>query len=506
MMSNKFYNFNILFLLLVLIIACSHNNNNEFIKNKNSYKINYNNYFEPKNENKNIKISFDTFVTSFDPYSPDSDMASFLTKAVYSTLFTIDPSTGHIEKNLIEEYSINDNGLFYFMKLKDGIRFHDGSKLTSYDVIASINLLKTVLKNSKIYNIFFSNNKELTILPISELSFSIEIDSPNAMIIKGLTSYPVLKKEYAQEIENSFLLNIDSQKLINIEHAIGTGAFYLSKIDMENSLIVLNKNKDYFKKEKSLPYTDKISITINSKKKGDIIVLKDKSKKKELNGYKLIDTGENGEAIVLCFSNNGITENKNFRKFICETVPLYYLNKNKLAKKIDLSFSQNNMAHFGKNNINILIYKEEKKLLKLALLIKSMYSDKKIEATIINVNYTTFLESIKKKEGFDFALFYYKISPYNLSFLNLATDDFSLFDVKNQLSLLENIKYTETYYKQIELIKALQNNLMDDYQYLLLDKKRDYYLVSNKIRNFKVNSTVEEGINLNTIEHIFKEK
>jgi len=56
---------------------------------------------------------------------------------VYDTLFAMD-TKGEIQPQMIDTYKVSDDGLTYDFKLRDGMTFHDGSPVTSNDVIASL--------------------------------------------------------------------------------------------------------------------------------------------------------------------------------------------------------------------------------------------------------------------------------------------------------------------------------------------------------------------------------
>ena len=55
---------------------------------------------------------------------------------IYETLMTRDESNAPIHE-LAESHEVSDDGLTYTFKLRDGITFHNGKKMTSADVLAS---------------------------------------------------------------------------------------------------------------------------------------------------------------------------------------------------------------------------------------------------------------------------------------------------------------------------------------------------------------------------------
>ena len=56
----------------------------------------------------------------------------------YSTLLKFDPNNyPNVVGDLAESWSVSPDGLVYEFKLRDGVRFHDGTPLTSRDVVAT---------------------------------------------------------------------------------------------------------------------------------------------------------------------------------------------------------------------------------------------------------------------------------------------------------------------------------------------------------------------------------
>ena len=67
----------------------------------------------------------------------DADIATL----IYSGLFAYD-AQGQIQPNLADHYVVSEDSLTYTVTLKDGIRWHDGEKLTAQDVAFTLNIVK----------------------------------------------------------------------------------------------------------------------------------------------------------------------------------------------------------------------------------------------------------------------------------------------------------------------------------------------------------------------------
>jgi len=87
-----------------------------------------------------------------DPQTLDMSMAGGLTRItmqhVFESLFALD-SQLRPQPMLADSYTVSDDGLTYTIKLRTGIKFHDGSTMTAADVKASFDRWLAVSPNSK---------------------------------------------------------------------------------------------------------------------------------------------------------------------------------------------------------------------------------------------------------------------------------------------------------------------------------------------------------------------
>ena len=75
---------------------------------------------------------------SLDPHQETTFATIELVAPLYSTLLQLDPlSYPKIIGDLATEWKIVPDGLTYTFKIRQGVRFHDGSPLTATDVKAS---------------------------------------------------------------------------------------------------------------------------------------------------------------------------------------------------------------------------------------------------------------------------------------------------------------------------------------------------------------------------------
>ncbi len=80
-----------------------------------------------------LKVAFSADPAGFDPALGPSGMSHVVIEQVYSTLMSVDPDAVPY-LDLAEGYEASDDGLTYTFKLREGVKFHDGSPLTAEDV------------------------------------------------------------------------------------------------------------------------------------------------------------------------------------------------------------------------------------------------------------------------------------------------------------------------------------------------------------------------------------
>lgn len=143
---------------------------------------------------KEIKFASPVDVSSLDPRNATGTTTAQILAHIYSSLLKTD-ANGAIAKDLAESYeSVNDTT--WKFKLKEGITFHDGSKLTSEDVKYTIDTIKDKDKKFKLASDF----SFMTVNVTDELSFEIVTDQPFAALPLRLTYVKIIPKAYVERV------------------------------------------------------------------------------------------------------------------------------------------------------------------------------------------------------------------------------------------------------------------------------------------------------------------
>ena len=537
---------NIFISIIVIIInsGCGNKNKNngyKKIKGKDFVKIDYSKYVE-KPSNSEINIAFTEFPHTLNPYRAGIKSEFFLKKALFSSLFYLDPETGLPEKNLIERFNISNNGLEYYFTLRDNIKFNNGINLNTEDVIYSLELLKTVLKDSDFYKDFFILNQELIIEFISYNKFKISLDVPNGNLLYALSNFPIIPKGAAEIISDDIETFINYWEIKSDMNIIGSGPYIVDEITDEK--ITLTYNKYYFKKDKKendLPYTKTINIKFYNNKNNEILgflnndtdivsinlddynMLNKYFKKNNILKIRFIDTGFSKNRVLVaynCFRENSKSylKNNEFRKYLS-----FFIKKALDNKEADLGNYSVDKDFFKDSNhdgileykdgntifIRILAMEEEKEIINIVKKIKDVFEKLNFEVYLEIVPLHLFLEKMFINFDYDIGIFYYNFDPGIISYYQLLDKDvlsFYPYVYDNNISSERIIKkmkdciYTFSNKNQIEEIKKLQNILSEINQLFPIYIQNKYYLSKSTIYNLKINSSFEEGYNLRTIE------
>jgi len=181
---------------------------------------------------------------SLDPHQESTFANIQLVAPLYSTLLQFDPQAfGKIIGDLATEWKIAPDGLTYTFKLRQGVRFHDGSPLTATDVKATYDKIvgppegvRSVRKNA------YTAVQMIEAPDPATLIFRLRF--PSASLLGNLASpwnviYP---KKYLDRDPNYFKT-----------HVVGSGPFKF-KGYTRGSTFEGERNPDYFLKDR--PYLD----------------------------------------------------------------------------------------------------------------------------------------------------------------------------------------------------------------------------------------------------------
>ncbi len=153
---------------------------------------------------------------------------------IYDTLFATDENL-QIHPQMAEGYTVTDDGLLYTIKLRDGLRWHDGAPVTAKDCVASIARWG---KRDGMGQIMMSFLDKMEV--VDEKTFTIRLKEPWAPTIEALgkpnSNIPFMMPE------RSAMTDAHEQ----VKEQIGSGPFkFVADEWTPGSKVVYVKNEDY---------------------------------------------------------------------------------------------------------------------------------------------------------------------------------------------------------------------------------------------------------------------
>lgn len=218
------------------------------------------------NNDVSYNIAISKSINNLDPLLAYNNVE--LIKSIYSTIVDYKyDDLDNIYPNIAQEWNISSDRKTYNFKIREDIYFHNGRKLTAFDIKHTIERLANPLINPSTFNLFKDlpivglnkyrldckknlSEKEISgIVVLDDYLLQIKFEKPSPLYLKQL-SMPIFSIIPIEEIEK---WGKDFGK-----YPIGTGPFKLKNIS--NNTIELEKNNLYF--EKGLPKLNKLTYKV----------------------------------------------------------------------------------------------------------------------------------------------------------------------------------------------------------------------------------------------------
>ncbi len=186
-----------------------------------------------------LTVAMSTDATSLDPTNFNTDYSDMAMHQVYNNLITKNEK-GELVNSLAEDITEEDPTT-YTVKLREGVKFHNGETLTADDVIFS---LKRISESEK-YGPVFSNFANLE--KVDDLTVKITLKSPSGTFMESL-AHP-----------GASILNEKATNEGDMTKApVGTGPFVFKEW-VDNDHISFTANDEYWE---GRPVVDELEIRI----------------------------------------------------------------------------------------------------------------------------------------------------------------------------------------------------------------------------------------------------
>ena len=141
-------------------------------------------------------------VTSLDPHQGKETPAIQVNTQIFDTLVTVDPETNEVVPQIAESWEQTDDQTYVF-KIREGIKFHDGSDLTAEDVKFSLDRARNSAAVSYIVNFI----EEVTV--DDDHTVTVKTTAPYAPTLRNLAIpfAAIVPKAVVEADENAFIQN-----------------------------------------------------------------------------------------------------------------------------------------------------------------------------------------------------------------------------------------------------------------------------------------------------------
>lgn len=184
--------------------------------------------------NRTIRAVFHGDVPTFDPIWTTANMAAYHGGMIYDTLFGFDAN--HVpQPQMVGRHSLSDDKLTYTFELRDGLKWHDGTAVTTADIIPS---LKRWSARDGAGQHMMARVKDLSAK--DEKTFTLSLREPYGLVLDALakTSTPVCFMMRKKEAE--------TDPMQKIEQYVGSGPFTFNLDETKvGTQYVYDRNPNY---------------------------------------------------------------------------------------------------------------------------------------------------------------------------------------------------------------------------------------------------------------------
>ncbi|MFA5871810.1 MAG: peptide ABC transporter substrate-binding protein [Parcubacteria group bacterium] len=183
--------------------------------------------------------------------APGNDVDQDLCELIFSSLFKYD-ADGKLAPDLVESYEISDDKLTYTLKLKSGVKWHDGETFSSDDVLFTIQAIQDPAFKSPLRQSWQGVGVEA----VDESTINFILTTPYVFFLNNLT-VGILPRHIWEGVPPSNFILAD----YNLR-PVGTGPYEFSDIAKDNEGNILNfqliANDDYYDQK---PYIKSFNLS-----------------------------------------------------------------------------------------------------------------------------------------------------------------------------------------------------------------------------------------------------
>lgn len=191
---------------------------------------------EADGEEKGLVIPSASCVANLNPLLESYKEGVIMLNPLYDPLYVID--VNETRYYLAESYEVSEDGTSVTLKLKDGLKWHDGEPITADDVIFTMDVNADTNNGAGNTNVVILNDQPVKYEKVDDLTVKITLPMASA-------SYPALLGELTLIPEHVYGGNTSIVGAEANMSGIGSGPYKLREFKQDQYLI-FEKNEDYY--------------------------------------------------------------------------------------------------------------------------------------------------------------------------------------------------------------------------------------------------------------------
>lgn len=193
----------------------------------------------------------------YDPVLNDANTVIWVLFSVYECLVKANPEGTGIDPGVAEAWEITDDALTATFHLRPGIKFADGTDLTTEDVIFSLERARDT--EASAWSFSLAQVKDVT--APDDATIVINLTEPFAPFFAAVAMFnsSIIKKAWFEEnaVETELGSSGTTERGI-VDTSMGTGPFYIAEWK-KDEYTLLKRNEYYWQEGK--PYLDEVKLT-----------------------------------------------------------------------------------------------------------------------------------------------------------------------------------------------------------------------------------------------------
>ncbi len=185
---------------------------------------------------KDLVVAFNVDLQSLDPHNTTDTLSITISRTMYEGLIAFDDAQ-NIVPVLAESYEASDDNLTYTFKLRQGVKFHDG---TDFNAAAFIANYERVMANESFRQFRRANTWESVTAP-DDYTIVIKTKAPNSSFINQFTQFLVISPKAIAELGTEGLAKTP----------VGTGPYVFVE-RVEGDRLTVNPNAEYWGEKPSV--------------------------------------------------------------------------------------------------------------------------------------------------------------------------------------------------------------------------------------------------------------